>query len=80
MDIQTRNLDPQSPFTLFLILVLLVLGQKHDLEEVLTRARAFLLGTKHSIAGIRSGLHAMNTSMEAFHANFVELNKLDHKQ
>ncbi len=73
MDYQTKNLDPHSPYTLFLILVLLLLGQSKSVEEVLAKARAFLLETKRSIAGVRGGLQAMNTSIETFHANFVEL-------
>ncbi|SHK05917.1 hypothetical protein [Desulforamulus aeronauticus] len=70
---ETKNLDPHSPYTLFLILVLLVLAQNKNVEEVLTKIRAFLLETKRSIAGVRGGLQAMNTSIETFHANFAEL-------
>lgn len=72
---EIKDLDPNSPFTLFLILVLLLLAQNHNLEEIIDRTRSFVLETKRSIEGIRSGLHAMNTSMETFQANLLDMHK-----
>lgn len=75
MNNEVKDLDPNSPFTLFLILVLLVLGQSRNLEDAIERTHAYVLATKRSIEGIRGGLHAMNTSMETFQANFLDLHK-----
>ena len=75
MDQFDRFLDPQSPFTLFLILVLLILGTEKELESYLENARNFIQETRRSLENIRGGFQNMHTNMSAFQANLLELSK-----
>ncbi|WP_027717156.1 hypothetical protein [Desulfovirgula thermocuniculi] len=50
------GLSPNNPFTLFLILILLVLSTKPEAEQHLTQLAAFIQATQHSVQVFRSGL------------------------
>lgn len=75
MDQFDRFLDPKSPFTLFLILVLLILGTEKELESYLENARNFIQETRRSLENIRGGFQNMHTNMASFQANLLELSK-----
>lgn len=72
---QDRFLDAQSPYTLFLILILLILGTEKDLENYLENARNFILETKRSIESFRVGYETMETNLKSFHAQLMNLHK-----
>ncbi|GAB6182145.1 hypothetical protein JCM14036_34640 [Desulfotomaculum defluvii] len=72
---QDRFLDAQSPYTLFLILILLILGTEKDLESHLDNARNLILETKRSIENIRGGYQTMHTSLMSFHTQLMNLQK-----
>ncbi|MEW6695776.1 MAG: hypothetical protein ACOY35_10495 [Bacillota bacterium] len=68
-----RELDAQSPFTLFLILILLILGTEQEAERYFENARTFVLETKRSLESIRGGFENMQANMQSFHAHLLEL-------
>lgn len=72
---QTRFLDAQSPYTLFLILILLILGTEKDLENYLENARSFILETKRSIESFRVGYETMQANLMSFQAQLMNLHK-----
>lgn len=74
-DAEARFLDRNSPYTLFLILILLILGSDKKLETYFESARNFVLGTKHSIESIRVGLEGMQTHLVSFQAQLLDLDK-----
>ncbi|GAB6156934.1 hypothetical protein JCM39194_01340 [Desulfotomaculum varum] len=69
----TNALNAQSPFTLFLILILLILGTEQDVERYFDNARTFILETKRSLESIRGGFENMHANMLTFHAQLMEL-------
>ncbi|AEG61245.1 hypothetical protein Desru_3034 [Desulforamulus ruminis DSM 2154] len=73
--IQLNFLNPQSPFTLFLILVLLVLGTEKELESYLENAKNFVLETRRSMESIRGGVQNMHANMTAFQTHLLQLNE-----
>ncbi|MCL5779941.1 MAG: hypothetical protein M1119_03185 [Firmicutes bacterium] len=68
-----RTLDGQSPFTLFLILILLILGTEQEVERYLENAKNFVLETKRSLESIRGGFENMQANMLSFHTHLMEL-------
>jgi len=72
---QSLYLDRQSPFTLFLILILLILSTEKDVENYLENARNFILETKRSAESIRTGLENFHTNMAAFHTKLLDMHK-----
>lgn len=68
-----RGMDGQSPFTLFLILILLILGTEDELEGYFAHARTFVLETKRSLESIRGGFENMHTNMLSFHTELMKL-------
>lgn len=72
---QYRDLDGSSPFTLFLILILLILGTDKQIEPHLENAKNFLLETKRSLESVRVGFENMHSNMMAFHTQLRELQK-----
>ncbi|SHF28798.1 hypothetical protein SAMN02745133_02259 [Desulforamulus putei DSM 12395] len=68
-----RALDSQSPFTLFLILILLILGTEQEVERYFDNAKTFILETKRSLESIRGGFENMHANMLSFHSHLMEL-------
>lgn len=68
-----RGLNANSPFTLFLILILLVLGTDSELENYFDNAKTFILETKHSMEAIRGGFENLHTNMQSFHAQLLDM-------
>ncbi|WP_041274492.1 hypothetical protein [Desulforamulus reducens] len=72
---QSRFLDPQSPYTLFLILILLILSSEKDLESHLEQARTFILETKRSLESIRGGFDIMQANLMSFRTHLMSIDK-----
>ena len=70
-----RFLDPNSPFTLFLIFILLILGTESELESYFDNAKNFVLETKRSMKAIRGGFENLHTNMHTFHAQLLDIQK-----
>ncbi|AEF94912.1 hypothetical protein Desca_2073 [Desulfotomaculum nigrificans CO-1-SRB] len=72
---QARFLDGQSPFTLFLILILLILGTERDVETYLENAKNFVLETRRAMENVRNGYEGMQANIQSFHAKLLDLQK-----
>ncbi len=59
-----QALQPNNPFTLFLILILLILSTRPNVEQQLAQLTSLLHATQQSVQIFRSG-------METFHASLV---------
>ncbi|MGB9802902.1 hypothetical protein [Desulfofundulus sp.] len=59
-----QTLQPNSPFTLFLILILLLLSTRPNVEQQLAHLSSLLQATRQSVQIFRSG-------METFHAGLA---------
>lgn len=70
------GLNPKSPYTLFLILILLSLSWEEETEEHLENIRMLALNTKNSLESIRTGFESFHTSVKAFHAHLMNMRKL----
>lgn len=70
-----RGLSANSPFTLFLIFILLVLGTEQELETYFDNAKTFVLETKRSMEAIRGGFENLHTNMQSFHAQLLDIQK-----
>ncbi|WP_027356169.1 hypothetical protein [Desulfofundulus thermocisternus] len=57
-------LQPNNPFTLFLILILLILSTRPNAEQKLAQLVSLLTATQQSVQIFRSGI-------ETFHAHLV---------
>lgn len=62
----------QNPYTLFLILILLVLSTDKYADEKLGFVRGLLDQTSRSLNALREGIQAMNTSFETASAIFTK--------
>ena len=69
------GLNPKSPYTLFLILVLLSLSWEEDTEEHLENIRLLAVNTKNSLENIRTGFESFHTNVETFHAQLMNMRK-----
>lgn len=69
------GLNPRSPYTLFLILVLLSLSWEEETEEHLDNIRMLVLNTKNSLESMRTGFESFHTNVESFHACLANMRK-----
>jgi len=60
-----------NPFTLFLILILLVLSTDKHADEKLLFLKNFTDQTSHSLTAVRQGVETMHASFEQAHAMFT---------
>ena len=64
-----------NPYTLFLILVLLVLGMDPQSEQKLSIMHNFMEKTLTDIANVKSGVNSFNANMQSINSMVQSLQK-----
>lgn len=72
----TKGLNPRSPYTLFLIFILLTLGWEEEVEEQLDEIRLLVLNTKNSLESARVNAENFHASMKSLQARLNNIERV----
>lgn len=62
-----------NPYTLFLILILLILGMDPDCDKKLGNLRTLIDKAATTLSNLKTGVNAINTDMEEMHLLMMNL-------